>query len=100
MRWGGFALDAGAFLVVFGLGGLRLIFGVWMRPLEADYEVDRAAISLVAALSLLVLGLGQPLLGRLVDVRGPRLIVPVSVLLTAVGVIMASQMPSYLGFVV
>ncbi len=100
MPWGGFALVAGAFLVVFGLGGLRLIFGVWMRPLEADFQVDRAAISLVAALSLLVLGLGQPLLGRLVDVRGPRSIVPVSVLLTAVGVIMASQMPSYLGFVV
>ena len=100
MRWGGFALVAGAFLVVFGLGGLRLIFGVWMRPLEADFEVDRSAISLVAALSLLVLGLGQPLLGRQVDVRGPRLIVPVSVLLTAVGVIMASQMPSYLGFMV
>ena len=100
MRWGGVALVAGAFLVVFGLGGLRLIFGVWMRPLEADFQVDRSAISLVAALSLLVFGLGQPLLGRQVDVRGPRLIVPGSVLLTAVGVIAASQMPSYLGFVV
>ena len=100
MRWGGLALVAGAFLVVFGLAGLRLIFGVWMRPLEADFEVDRAAISLVAAIALLVLGLSQPLLGRLVDVRGPRLIVPGSVLLAAIGVIAASQMPSYIGFVV
>src|SRR6266496_1606231 len=100
MRWSGFALVVGAFLVMFGLGGLRLIFGVWVRPLEADFEVDRSAISLVAAISLLVLGLGQPLLGRQVDVRGPRLIVPGSVLLSAVGVIVASQMPSYIGFVV
>ena len=38
MRWGGFALVAGAFLVVFGLGGQRLIFGVWMRPIEADLQ--------------------------------------------------------------
>jgi MFS family permease len=99
MRWGGVALVAGAFLVVFGLGGLRLIFGVWVRPLEAEFEADRAAISLVAALGLLVFGLGQPLLGRQVDVRGPRLIVPGSILLTALGVIAASQMPSYVGFV-
>ena len=98
MRWGGFALVAGAFLVVFGLGGLRQIFGVWIRPLEAEFGVDRAAISLIAALSLLVFGLGQPLLGRQVDVRGPRLIVPGAVLLTSVGVMVASQMPSYLGF--
>jgi MFS family permease len=100
MRWNGLALVVGGFLVVIGLGGLRLIFGVWMRPLEAEFGVDRSAISLVAALSLLVFGLGQPLLGRQVDVRGPRLIVPSSVLLTAVGVIAASQMPSYIGFIV
>jgi MFS family permease len=99
MRWSGLTLVAGAFLVVFGLGGLRLIFGVWMRPLEADFAVDRSAISLVASLSLLVFGLGQPLLGRQVDARGPRLIVPGSVLLTALAVIVASQMPAYIGFV-
>src|SRR6476661_10939258 len=99
MRWSGVGLVLGAFLVMFGLGGLRLIFGVWVRPLEADFTVDRSQISLVAAISLLVFGLGQPLLGRQVDVRGPRLILPVSVLLTAVGVIAASQMPSYGGFV-
>ena len=99
MQWGGFALIAGAFLVVFGLGGLRMVFGVWVRPLEAEFQVDRAAISLVASLSLLVFGLGQPLLGRQVDVRGPRLIVSASVLVSALGVIVASQMSSYLGFV-
>ena len=99
MRWSGAGLVIGAFLVVFGLGGLRLIFGVWMRPLEADFGVDRSAISLVAAISLLVLGLTQPLLGRQVDVRGPRLIVPGSVLLTALAVMLASQTTSYVGFV-
>jgi MFS family permease len=99
MRWSGIGLIVGAFLVVFGLGGLRLIFGVWMRPLEADFHVDRSSISLVAAISLLVLGLSQPLLGRLVDVRGPRLIVPGSVLLAALAVILGSQVASYVGFV-
>src|SRR3954447_12957009 len=100
MRWSGVGLILGAFLVMFGLGGLRLIFGVWIRPLEADFAVDRSEISLVAAISLLVFGLGQPLLGRQVDVRGPRLILPGSVILAGIGVIVASQIPSYLGFVV
>ena len=62
---------------MFGLGGLRLIFGVWIRPLEADFTVDRSADQPGrGASSLLVFGLGQPLLGRQVDVRGPRLILP------------------------
>jgi MFS family permease len=100
MRWSGVALVVGAFLVMFGLGGLRLIFGVWVRPLEADFEIDRSAVSLIAAISLLILGLGQPLLGRQVDVRGPRLIVLGSVLLTGLSVIVASQIHAYLGFVV
>lgn len=100
MRWSGLTIVAGAFLVVFGLGGLRLIFGVWMRPLEADFAVDRSQISLIAALSLLVFGLGQPLLGRLVDVRGPRVIVPGSVLLAALGVIAVAQISSYVGFAI
>lgn len=100
MRWSGVGLVVGAFLVVFGLGGVRLIFGVWMRPLEAEFGVDRSAISLVAAIGLLVLGLSQPILGRQVDVRGPRLIVPGSVLLAALAMIVGSQMPSYVGFVV
>jgi MFS family permease len=98
MRWSGVGLVFGAFLVMFGLGGLRLIFGVWIRPLEAEFSVDRSQISLVAAISLLVLGLGQPLLGRQVDVRGPRLIVPGAVVLAGIGVIAASQMASYVGF--
>lgn len=98
MRVSGVALVAGAFLVVFGVTGLRLIFGVWVRPLEADFQVDRAAVGFVAALSLFCYGLAQPVMGRLVDVHGPRLIVPSSVLLTALGMIAASQMPTFAGF--
>jgi MFS family permease len=100
MRWSGVGLVAGAFLAVFGLGGLRLIFGVWVRPLEAEFVVDRGAISLVAAISLMIFGPGQMLLGRHVDARGPRVILPVSVALSALGVMAASTMPSYISFVV
>jgi sugar phosphate permease len=99
MRWSGVGLVVGAFLAVFGLGGLRLIFGVWVRPLEVEFAVDRGAISLVAAISLMIFGPGQMLLGRYVDVRGPRVILPISVLLSALGVMAASTMLSYVSFV-
>jgi len=98
MRLSGLALVTGAFLVVLGVGGVRLIYGVWVRPIEAEFQVDRTAMALVGALSLLVFGLGQPILGRLVDLRGPRLILPVSVLLAGVGVALAALMPSFLAF--
>jgi MFS family permease len=98
MRLSGLAVVLGAFLVVFGVGGVRLIFGVWVRPLEDEFQVDRSTISLLGALSLLIFGLGQPIMGRLVDVHGPRLIVPGTVLLSGLGVVAASQMPSLIGF--
>ncbi len=87
----GLGLAGGALLVVFGVGGLRQVFGIWVRPLEAEFAADRAAVALVAALSLLAFGLGQPLAGRLVDVHGPRLIVPGAVLFAGLGAIGASQ---------
>ncbi len=90
MQRGGLALVAGAFLVVFGVGGLRQIFGVWVRPLEAEFGADRASVALAASFSLLAFGLGQPILGRLVDAHGPRLVIPGSVLLAGVGTMLAS----------
>jgi len=98
MRLSSLAIVAGAFLVVFGVGGVRLIFGVWVRPLEAEFQVDRTALSLVGAISLLLFGLAQPILGRQVDLRGPRLILPGSVLLAGLGTVLAASMPSFVGF--
>jgi MFS family permease len=98
MRLSGAAVVLGAFLVVFGVAGVRLIFGVWVRPLEAEFGIDRSEVSLLGAASLLIFGLGQPIMGRLVDVHGPRLTIPVTVLLAGVGVAVAPLMSSLLGF--
>ena len=86
----GLGLVGGALLVVFGVGGLRQIFGIWVRPLEAEFGADRAAVAFVAALSLLAFGLGQPIAGRLTDVHGPRLVVPGAVLVAGLGAVGAS----------
>lgn len=99
MRVSDVALIGGALLVVFAVGGLRLIFGVWVRPLEAEFGVDRATMSLVGALAFLVFGLGQPLFGRVVDLKGPRLVIPGSVLLAGLGTVLATLAPTFTLFV-
>jgi len=89
MRVGGLGLISGATLVLFGVGGLRQIFSVWVRPIEADFGADRATVAGIAALSYLMFGLGQPFLGRLVDLGGPRLVVPGAVLAAGLGALLA-----------
>lgn len=90
LRHPGFALLIGAFITLFGVGGLRQVFGVFLKPVEADLASDRAQIALVAGIALMVLGLGQPLAGRLVDRHGPGLVIPVAVLLAGAGAALAA----------
>ena len=48
-------------LVMLAASGVRSVFGVFIKPMEAEFGWDRAAMSGVAALSLLLLGAVGPL---------------------------------------
>ena len=55
--------------------GLRATFGVYIKPIEAEMGWSRGALSIAAAISLLLLGATGPFAGRLADRWGPRRVI-------------------------
>src|SRR3990172_11576110 len=70
--------------------GIRSVFGVYIKPMEAEFGWGRGALSGAAAISLLLLGAAGPLVGRLADRWGPKRVILVSLLMLGGGSIGAS----------
>jgi MFS family permease len=70
--------------------GLRSVFGVYIKPLEAEFGWTRGALSGVAAISLLLLGAAGPFAGRLADRWGPRRVIVLALFMLGVGSIGAA----------
>ncbi|HMH49475.1 MAG TPA: MFS transporter [Candidatus Acidoferrum sp.] len=70
--------------------GLRSVFGVYIKPMEAEFGWTRGALSGVAAISLLLLGAAGPFAGRLADRWGPRRVILLSLVMLGIGSIGAA----------
>src|SRR5262249_8476293 len=64
--------------------GLRATFAVYIKPIEAEMGWSRGALSIAAAISLLLLGAIGPFAGRLADRWGPRRVIVASMALLGV----------------
>src|SRR2546422_3518035 len=71
--------------------GLRALFGVFIVPIESELHWDRAALSGVAALSILLSGALSPFTGWLADRWGPRRVIMGACALLSVGCLGASR---------
>lgn len=66
--------------------GARSTIGILVRPWEAEFGWDRAAISLTASVGFVVYGAAQALAGRWADALGPRRVFAGSLAVLGVGV--------------
>lgn len=74
-----------SFLALFATLGVRMSFGAFVTAWESAFHVGRSEISLVSSISLVIYGLGMPVVGRLADRYGPRTVLVWSYLLMGVG---------------
>src|SRR3989454_11389413 len=70
--------------------GLRSVFGVYIKPMEAEFGWTRGALSGAAAVSLLLLGAVGPFVRRLADRWGPRNVIANAMIVWALGAIGSS----------
>jgi MFS family permease len=81
----------GALIVVMmAASGLRAVFGVFIKPLEAEFGWGRTSLSLAAALSLFLLGAVGPFAGRMADLWGARAVLGVALGILGIGTIASS----------
>jgi MFS family permease len=67
--------------------GLRAMFGVYIKPMEAEFGWSRGGLSGAAAISLLLLGAAGPFVGRLADRWGARFVMAFALILLGAGAI-------------
>jgi MFS family permease len=81
----GWVVLALSFLALFATLGVRMSFGAFVTAWESAFQVGRSEISLVSSISLVVFGLGMPVVGRLADRYGARAVLVWSYVLLGAG---------------
>jgi MFS family permease len=74
-------------VMAFLSSGIRFAVGPFLKPMVADLALDRASFSLVIASGLLLFGVLQPFVGRLVDRVGARPVLVGGALLLAASLV-------------
>ncbi|MGH7396924.1 MAG: MFS transporter [Candidatus Rokuibacteriota bacterium] len=72
--------------------GIRFTIGPFLKPVSADLGLDRGSFSLVIALSLLLYGAFMPLVGRLVDRIGSRVVCSAGAVVMAASLVLTGRM--------
>jgi sugar phosphate permease len=95
--WGWFVV-AGAFLVLSINYGARYCFGIFVKPMSAEYQWSRSVVSLGASINMFVYSACAIYLGRLLDKMAPRWIITVGASVAALSFILTSFVKTPLQF--
>ncbi|MBI4318773.1 MAG: MFS transporter [Chloroflexi bacterium] len=77
----GWIIVAVTFVVLFVSSGVQHSFGVFFKPMVSEFGWDRASISLAVSINQIVFGLVQPVMGKLVDRHGAKIVILVGLVL-------------------
>lgn len=78
------------FLTLMGAFGLNLTGGQFFTPLHQTYNWDLTTLSLAVSLNMLTWGILQPVMGRLIDRIGAKLVLAGSALLMGIAFLLSS----------
>jgi len=81
----GWYILAACFFLLFFQAGARFSFGLMFKPMMAQLGWDRASISLVFFLNMVIFALTLSIAGKLYDRWGPKWVILVSTLFLSVG---------------
>lgn len=84
-RRGAWSALAACTITIVLAAGSRTSLAAFLRPIEADLNLERSVLSNAGALTVLTYGLAQPLVGALAAKYGPRNVMLGGVMLTALG---------------
>ncbi len=94
--WGWYIVG-GAFLVMGINYGTRYCFGVFLKPMAAEFGLSRSVISVAAAINMLVYSFGAIFVGRMLDRIAPRWITTTGAVVAACGYILTGFVSTPLG---
>lgn len=87
----GYIIVIASTLIMVGALGIHYAFGVFFKPLIADFGWSRAITSGAVSLSFIVQGISSIGLGALNDRLGPRVVLSLSGLILGLGYLLMSQ---------
>ncbi|MDY6825605.1 MAG: MFS transporter [Bacillota bacterium] len=79
-----------SFVCLLATFGMRSAFGAYVASWEEEFLIGRTQVSLISVLSMVTFIIFQPVMGRMIDRYGSRLVLTVSIFMTGTGIILSS----------
>jgi MFS family permease len=96
----GWIVVAACFLVIAPTAPLFSSFSIFQAPILDEFHWSRGSFAITFSIYLVVGGIAAPIAGGLIDRFGPRRVMPIGALLTALGLILTSRSSSIWHFYV